>query len=90
LWTSEDKNYKPKLNNNNAPKENKEGTGSPSEGGSTEKLAAQRSKAMEPKVSLQGDGDDDSTCRLEEVDACRQTTGDEEGLIQSNKDSKRK
>jgi hypothetical protein len=55
------------------------------------KLAAQRSKAMEPKVSLHdGDGDDDSTCGLEEAKASGQTTGDEEGSIQSNKDSKQK
>jgi hypothetical protein len=46
---------------------------------------------MEPKVSLHdGDGDDDSTCGLEEAEACGQTTDDEEGSIQSNKDPKRK
>jgi hypothetical protein len=47
-------------------------------------LAAQQSKGMEPKVSLHdGEGDDNSTSEIEEAD-------DEEGTIQSNKDSKRK
>jgi hypothetical protein len=55
------------------------------------KLATQRSKAIQPKVSLYDcDGDDDSTCGLEEAEACGQTTDDKEGSIQSNKDSKRK
>jgi hypothetical protein len=46
---------------------------------------------MEPKVSLQGYNDDESTSRLEAVEACElTTTEDEEGSIQSNKDSKRK
>jgi hypothetical protein len=55
-------------------------------------LAAQRSKVMEPKVSLHdGDGNDDSTSGIEEAaEAIGQTTDDEEGSIQSNKDSKRK
>jgi hypothetical protein len=55
------------------------------------KLAAQRSKAMEPKVSLHdGDGDNGSTSGIEEAEASGQTTDNKEGLIQSNKDSKRK
>jgi hypothetical protein len=55
------------------------------------KLAAQRSKAMEPKVSLHdGDGEYGSTCGLEETEACGRTTDAKEGSIQSNKDSKRK
>jgi hypothetical protein len=55
------------------------------------KLAAQRSKALEPKVSLHdGDSNNDSTCGLEEAEVSGQTTVDEEGLIQSNKDSKQK
>jgi hypothetical protein len=51
-----------------------------------------RSKAMEPKVSLyDGDGNDDSTSGIEEAaEASVQTTGDEEGSIQSNKDSEQK
>jgi hypothetical protein len=53
------------------------------------KAAAQQSKAMQPEVSLQGDNKE-STSRLEEVEACKLTTDKEEGLIQSNKDSKRK
>jgi hypothetical protein len=53
-------------------------------------LAAQQSKAMEPKVNLQGDDGDDSTSGLKEAEACRQTTDNEKGSIQSNKDSKRK
>jgi hypothetical protein len=55
-------------------------------------LAAQRSKVMDPKVSLQdGDGNDDSTSGIEEAaEASGQTTDNEEGSIQSNKDSKRK
>jgi hypothetical protein len=65
---------------NNGTKENKEGTGCPSESGPTEKLAAQRSKAMEPKVSLHdGDGNDGSTNGIEEAEASGQTTDDEEG-----------
>jgi hypothetical protein len=56
------------------------------------KLAAQRSKAMEPKVSLHdGDGNGDSTSGIEEAaQASGLTTDKEEGSIQSNKDSKRK
>jgi hypothetical protein len=56
------------------------------------KLAAQRSKEMDTKVSLHdGDGDDDSISGIEEAaEASRQTTNDDEGSIQSNKDSKRK
>jgi hypothetical protein len=55
-------------------------------------LAAQRSKVMDPKVSLHdGDGNDDSTSGIEEAaEASVQTTDDKEGLIQSNKDSKQK
>jgi hypothetical protein len=46
---------------------------------------------MEPKVSLHdGDGNNDLTFGLEEAEASGQTTGNEEGSIQSNKDSKRK
>jgi hypothetical protein len=47
---------------------------------------------MDTKVSLHdGDGNDDSTSGIEEAaEASVQTTGDEVGLIQSNKDSKRK
>jgi hypothetical protein len=53
-------------------------------------LAAQRSKAIKPEVSLHdGDGDHDSTCGPEEAEASGQTT-DEERSIQSNKDLKRK
>ncbi len=56
------------------------------------KLAAQRSKEMDTKVSLHdGDGSDNSTSEIEEAaEASGQTTDDEEGSIQSNKDSKRK
>jgi hypothetical protein len=56
------------------------------------KLAAQRSKVIDPKVSLHdGDSNNDSTSGIEEaVEASRQTTGDNEGSIQSNKDSRRK
>jgi hypothetical protein len=56
------------------------------------KLAAQRSKAMEPKVSLHGgDGNNDSTSGIEEAaEASMQTTDNNKGSIQSNKDSKRK
>jgi hypothetical protein len=56
------------------------------------KLAAQRSKEMDTKVSLHdGDGDDNSTSGIEEAaEASVQTTDDNEGSIQSNKDSKRK
>jgi hypothetical protein len=47
---------------------------------------------MDTKVSLHdGDGNDDSTSGIEEAaEASVQTTDDEEGSIQSNKDSKRK
>jgi hypothetical protein len=47
---------------------------------------------MDTKVSLHdGDGNNDSTSGLEEAaEASVQTTGGEEGSIQSNKDSKRK
>ncbi len=56
------------------------------------KLEAQRSKVMDPKVSLHdGDGNDDSTSGIEEAaEASRQTANNQEGSIQSNKDSKRK
>jgi hypothetical protein len=56
------------------------------------KLAAQRSKVMDPKVSLHdGDGNNDSTSGIEEAaEASGQTTDNEEGSIQSNKDSKQK
>jgi hypothetical protein len=55
-------------------------------------MAAQRSKVMDPKVSLHdGDGTDNSTSGIEEAaEASVQTTDNEEGPIQSNKDSKRK
>jgi hypothetical protein len=55
-------------------------------------LAAQRSKVIDPKVSIHdGDGNDDSTSGIEKAaEASGQTTGNEEGLIQSNKDSKQK
>jgi hypothetical protein len=55
------------------------------------KWTAQRSKVMDPKVSLHdGDGNDESTCGIEEAaEASGQTTDDEEGPIQSNEDSKR-
>jgi C4-dicarboxylate-specific signal transduction histidine kinase len=46
---------------------------------------------MKPKVSLHhGDGNDGLTSGTEEAEASGQITGDEEGPIQSNKDSKRK
>jgi hypothetical protein len=51
-----------------------------------EKAATQQSKVMEAEVGLQGD-EEESTSRLE---ACGLTTHQEEGSIQSNKDSKRK
>jgi hypothetical protein len=56
------------------------------------KLEAQRSKVMDPKVSLHdGDGNNDSTSGIEEAaEASGQRTDDKEGFIQSNKDSKRK
>jgi hypothetical protein len=56
------------------------------------KLAAQRSKEMDTKLSLHdGDSNDNSTSGIEEAaEASVQTTDDEEGSIQSNKDSKRK
>jgi hypothetical protein len=56
------------------------------------KLAAQQSKVMDPKVSSHdGDGNDDSTSGIEEAsEASGQTTDDEEGSIQFNKDSKQK
>jgi hypothetical protein len=56
------------------------------------KLAAQRSKEMDTKVSLHdGDGNDNSTSGIEEAaEVSVQTAGDDEGSIQSNKDSKRK
>jgi hypothetical protein len=56
------------------------------------KLAVQRSKVMDPKVSLHyGDGNNDSTSGIEEAaEASGQTTDNKEGSIQSNKDSKRK
>jgi hypothetical protein len=56
------------------------------------KLAAQRSKEMDTKVSLyNGDGNDNSSHGIEEAaEASMQTTDNEEGSIQSNKDSKRK
>jgi hypothetical protein len=54
-------------------------------------MTAQQTKAMEPQVSMQGDGDEDeSTSKIDEVEASGQTTDDEEGSIQSYKDSKRK
>jgi hypothetical protein len=55
-------------------------------------LAAQRSKVMDPKLSLHdSDGNDDSTSEIEEAaEASVQTTDDKEEPIQSNKDSKRK
>jgi hypothetical protein len=56
------------------------------------KLAAQRRKVMDPKLSLHDvDGNDDSTSGIEEAaKASGQTTDDEEGSIQSKKDSKQK
>jgi hypothetical protein len=56
------------------------------------KLASQRSKEMNTKVSLHdGDCNENSTSGIEEAaEASVQTTDDDEGLIQSNKDSKRK
>jgi hypothetical protein len=56
-------------------------------------LAAQRSKVMDPKLSLHdGDGNDDSTSGIEEAAevSVQTTTNDKEESIQSNKDSKRK
>jgi hypothetical protein len=74
-----------------APKKTKKEQAAHRKAALHKKLAAQRSKAMEPKVSLHdGDGDDNSTCGLEEAEASGQTTDNEEGSIQSNKDSKRK
>ncbi len=75
-----------------APKKTKKEQAAHRKAALQKKLAAQRSKAMEPKVSLHdGDGNDDSTSGIEEAtEASVQTTDDKEGLIQSNKDSKRK
>jgi hypothetical protein len=73
-----------------APKKTKKEQAAYQKAALQKKLAAQRSKAMEPKVSLHdGDGnDDDSTCGLEETEACRQITNNDEGSIRSNKDLK--
>jgi hypothetical protein len=74
-----------------APKKTKKKQAAHRKAALQKKLAAQQSKAMEPKVSLHdGDRDDDSTCGLEEAKACGQTTDNEEGSIQSNKDLKQK
>jgi hypothetical protein len=74
-----------------APKKTKKEQAAHRKAAIQKKLAAQQSKAMEPKVSLHdGDGDNNSTSGIEVAEASRQTTDKEEGLIQSNKDSKRK
>jgi hypothetical protein len=75
-----------------APKKTKKEQASHRKVALQKKMAAQRSKEMDTKVSLHdGDGDDDSTSGIEEAaEASVQTTDDEEGSIQSNKDSKRK
>jgi hypothetical protein len=74
-----------------APKKTKKEQAAHRKAALQKKLAAQQSKSMGPKVSLHdGDGDHDSTSGLEEAEACGQTTDNEEGSIQSNKDSKRK
>jgi hypothetical protein len=75
-----------------APKKTKKEQAAHRKAALQKKLAVQRSKAMKPKVSLHdGDGTDDSTSGIEEAaEASGQITGDEEGSIQSNKDSKRK
>jgi hypothetical protein len=75
-----------------APKKTKKKQAAHQKAALQKKLAAQRSKVMDPKVSLHdADGNDNSTSRIEEAaEASGQTTNDEEGLIQSNKDSKRK
>jgi hypothetical protein len=74
-----------------APKKTKKEHAAHRKASLQKKLAAQRSKVMEPKVSLHdGDGNDDSTSGIEEAEASGQTTDDEEGPIQSNKDSKQK
>jgi hypothetical protein len=74
-----------------APKKTKKEQAARRKAAVQKQLTAQQSKAMEPKVSLHdGDGDDNSTCGLEEAEASGQTIDKEEGSIQSNKDSKRK
>jgi hypothetical protein len=74
-----------------APKKTKKEQAAHRKAALQKKVAAQRSKAMEPKViPKQGDVDSESTRRAEEVEASGQTTDDEEESIQSYKDSKRK
>jgi hypothetical protein len=74
-----------------APKKTKKEQAAHRKAALQKKVAAQRSKAMEPKViPKQGDVHSESTCRAEEVEASGQTTDDEEESIQSYKDSKRK
>jgi hypothetical protein len=65
-----------------APKKTKKEQAAHRKAALQKQLTAQRSKAMEPKVSLHdGDGDDNSTSGIEEAEASGQTTGDEEGSI---------
>jgi hypothetical protein len=75
-----------------APKKTKKEQAAHRKAALQKKLAAQQSKVMEPKVSLHdGDCNDDSTRGIEEAaEASVQTIDDQEGSIQSNKDSKRK
>jgi hypothetical protein len=75
-----------------APKKTKKEQAAHRKAALQKKLAAQRSNVMDPKVSIHdGDGNNESTSGIEEAaEASRQTTGDKEGLIQSNKDSKQK
>jgi hypothetical protein len=73
-----------------APKKTKKELAAHRKAALQKKLAARRSKAMEPKVSLHDDDGDNSTSGIEEAEASGQTTDNEEGWIQSNKDSKLK
>jgi hypothetical protein len=75
-----------------APKKTKKEQAAHRKAALQKKLAAQRSKEMDTKVSLHdGDGVDNSTSGIEEAaEASVQTTDGGEGSIQSNKDSKRK
>jgi hypothetical protein len=75
-----------------APKKTKKEQAAHRKAALQKKLAAQRSKAMKPKISLHdGDGNGDSTSGIEEAaEASGQTANNQEGSIQSNKDSKRK
>jgi hypothetical protein len=89
LWTNQNKNLQHQQWHQRKTKKEQ---AAHRKGALQKKLAAQRSKAMEPKVSLHdGDGNDNSTSGIEEAaEASGQTSDDEEGSIQSNKDSKQK